>query len=67
MTQYFLGFALTKSTSASMITLTGSRLDIGAKVVPKAYPEERVGLLATRDNQYTVLGTVDPFVKTNKP
>eukprot|EP01126_Amoeba_proteus_P039552 TRINITY_DN4182_c0_g1_i1.p1 TRINITY_DN4182_c0_g1~~TRINITY_DN4182_c0_g1_i1.p1 ORF type:complete len:315 (-),score=50.77 TRINITY_DN4182_c0_g1_i1:185-1129(-) len=30
-------------------------LDIASKVVPKAYPEERVGVLAVRDGKFTVL------------
>lgn len=32
-----------------------NKLDIGAKVVPKLYPEERVGVLALKNNRYTVL------------
>lgn len=30
-------------------------LEIGSKVVPKAYPEERVGVLALKDGRYGVL------------
>jgi len=32
-----------------------NKLEIGAKVVPKLNPEERVGVLALKNSRYTVL------------
>jgi hypothetical protein len=38
-----------------------SRLEVAVKVCPKAYPEERVGVVAMRNNVYTVLGEFSLF------
>lgn len=51
----FLGFSIDNEYVEPFSCLQFPSLDIASKVVPKISPTERVGVLALRNNRYTVL------------